>query len=111
MDQLAQLVFNGLVSGTIIAIGAVGASLVWGVLRVGNFAHGDYMALGAFSAYVLNGMLGVNLVIAALGAIAVTAAFAVLADRLLLYPMRGKGLTSIFILTVCHSSRALYVFC
>ena len=100
MSQLAQLIFNGLVSGTIIAIGAVGASLVWGVLRIGNFAHGDYMALGAFTAFVVNVFLGQNLIVAALVGIAVTGVFAVLADRLLLRPMRGKGLTSIFIITV-----------
>jgi neutral amino acid transport system permease protein len=100
LSQLAQLVFNGLVSGTIIAIGAVGASLVWGVLRIGNFAHGDYMAFGAFAAFVVNVNLQQNLVVAAIVGIAMTGAFAVLADRLLLRPMRGGGLTSIFIVTV-----------
>jgi branched-subunit amino acid ABC-type transport system permease component len=98
--QLLQLIFNGLVTGTIIAIGAVGASLVWGVLRIGNFAHGDYMAVGAFSAFTLNGLLGINLVISAVAAVAFTALFAVVADRVVLRPMRGKALTSIFILTV-----------
>jgi neutral amino acid transport system permease protein len=100
VNELLQLTFNGLVSGSIIAIGAVGASLVWGVLRIGNFAHGDYMALGAFTAFAVNVLLGLNLIIAGLAAVAVTASFAVVADRLLLRPMRGKGLTSIFILTV-----------
>lgn len=100
MDQLLQLIFNGLVAGTIISIGAVGASLVWGVLRIGNFAHGDYMALGAFAAFVLNGLLGLNLLVSALLAMLVTAGFSLLADRLVLRPMRGKALTSIFILTV-----------
>ena len=50
----------------LIAIGAVGASLVWGVLRIGNFAHGDYMALGAFTAFVVNILLGQNLIVAAI---------------------------------------------
>lgn len=100
MAQLLQLIFNGLVTGSIIAIGALGASLVWGVLRIGNFAHGDYLALGAFTAFLFNGMLGLPLLVAAVLAIAVAALFAVIADRLVLWPMRGKGLLSIFILTV-----------
>jgi len=100
MDQLLQLAFNGLVSGTIIAIGAVGASLVWGVLRIGNFAHGDYMALGAFTAYLANVVFGLPMAVATVAAIAATALFAVVADQILLRPMRGKGLTSIFIVTV-----------
>ena len=100
MDQLLQLIFNGLVTGSIFAIGAIGASLVWGVLRIGNFAHGDYMALGAFAAFVVNVPLGQNLVIAALVGIAVTSVFAVVAHQLILKPMRGRGLTSVFIVTV-----------
>src|ERR1700749_1062792 len=100
MDQLLQLIFNGLVTGTIIAIGAVGASLVWGVLRIGNFAHGDYMALGAFSAFVFNVPLGLPLFLAAILGTLFAGAFAVLADRIVLAPMRGKGLTGVFLVTV-----------
>jgi neutral amino acid transport system permease protein len=100
VNQLLQLVFNGLVTGAILAIAAAGASLVWGVLRIGNFAHGDYMALGAFVAWALNGMLGLDLTTAAVAAIVATALFAVIVDRLALRPMRGRGLTSVFIVTV-----------
>lgn len=100
MDQLLQLIFNGLVTGSIFAIGAIGASLVWGVLRIGNFAHGDYMALGAFVAFVVNVTLGQNLFVAALAGIAGTSIFAVVAHQLILKPMRGRGLTSVFIVTV-----------
>ena len=100
MNQLLQLVFNGLVTGAILAIAAAGASLVWGVLRIGNFAHGDYMALGAFAAWALNGMLGLDLAVAAAASIVVTALFSVIVDRLALRPMRSRGLTSVFIVTV-----------
>jgi branched-subunit amino acid ABC-type transport system permease component len=100
VDQLLQLIFNGLVTGSIFAIGAIGASLVWGVLRIGNFAHGDYMALGAFAAFVVNVPLGQNLVIAGLIGVVVTSFFAVVAHQLVLKPMRGRGLTSVFIVTV-----------
>ena len=100
MDQLLQLIFNGLVTGSIFAVGAIGASLVWGVLRIGNFAHGDYMALGAFTAFVVNVLLGQHLFVAALAGIFVTSVFAIIAHQLVLKPMRGRGLTSVFIVTV-----------
>jgi neutral amino acid transport system permease protein len=100
VNQLLQLVFNGLVTGAILAIAAAGASLVWGVLRIGNFAHGDYMALGAFVAWTINGMLGLDLTTAAAGAVVITALFSVIVDCLALRPMRGRGLTSLFIVTV-----------
>jgi branched-subunit amino acid ABC-type transport system permease component len=100
MDHLLQLIFNGLVTGTILASGAAGASLVWGVLRIGNFAYGDYMALGAFAVFVVNIELGLPLLVAAIAGTLFCGVFAVLADRVFLKPMRGKGLTGVFLVTV-----------
>ena len=65
MDNLAQLIVNGLVTGGIIAMGAVGASLIFGVLRVGNFAHGDYLTLGAYAALFANVAMAQSLLVAA----------------------------------------------
>ena len=100
VTELLQLIFNGVVTGSILAIGAVGASLVWGVLKIGNFAHGDYMAMGAFAAYVANVWWGLNLLVAGFFAMICVALFAILADRMILRRMRGRGLTSVFIITV-----------
>src|SRR5262245_12431013 len=58
------------------------------------------MALGAFAAFVVNVPLGLPLVIAALVGVVVTSLFAVVAHQLILKPMRGRGLTSVFIVTV-----------
>ena len=41
MNEFLQLLANGLVTGSVIAIAAVGVSLVYGILRIVNFAHGD----------------------------------------------------------------------
>ena len=52
------LVVNGLILGSIIALGAVGLTLVYGILNLGNFAHGDYMAFGAYVAFfIVNSLL------------------------------------------------------
>jgi branched-chain amino acid transport system permease protein len=46
-----QLVVNGIVVGSIYALGALGLTLIYGVLKFGNFAHGDMMVLGGYVAY------------------------------------------------------------
>jgi neutral amino acid transport system permease protein len=43
-----QLLANGLVTGSVIALAAAGVSIVYGILRLVNFAYGDYMTFGAF---------------------------------------------------------------
>ncbi len=56
--DLAQLVVYGIVHGTILALGAIGVSLIFGVLRFAHFAHGDMMSLGAYFALILVAGLG-----------------------------------------------------
>lgn len=100
LAALAQLLVNGLATGSILAIAAVGASLVFGVLRIGNFAHGDYLTLGAYLALGANVGLGLPLPVAALVAMGGTGLFAVALEYGLFRPMRGKGSASLFIVTI-----------
>mgnify|MGYP000250470407 CR=1 FL=1 len=48
LSRIPQLVLYGLISGSIITLGAIGLSLTYGILKFANFAHGDVMATGAF---------------------------------------------------------------
>ena len=91
MQELAQLLANGLVTGSVIAIAAIGLSLVYGILKIVNFAHGEYLTLGAYMAFVVNVTLGTNMVLAALFAMVTTAAAGVLLEFVLWRPMRGRG--------------------
>ncbi|MGQ9616246.1 MAG: branched-chain amino acid ABC transporter permease [Spirochaetota bacterium] len=50
---MAELVIYGIVLGSIISVGAIGISLIYGILRFGNFAHGDLMTAGAYIALFL----------------------------------------------------------
>ncbi|MFQ5552580.1 MAG: branched-chain amino acid ABC transporter permease [Thermoplasmata archaeon] len=52
--MVLQPLVNGLIFGGIIVLGAVGLTLVYGILRFPNFAHGDMLALGAYFALVFN---------------------------------------------------------
>ena len=50
---LAQALVNGVIIGLLYLLMAVGFTLVFGVMRIVNFAHGEFYMLGAFSAYLL----------------------------------------------------------
>jgi branched-chain amino acid transport system permease protein/neutral amino acid transport system permease protein len=49
--DLLQLAIYGVVSGSILTLGAIGVSLIFGILRFAHFAHGDLMTLGAYFAF------------------------------------------------------------
>lgn len=56
---MLELVVYGIVFGSIISIGAIGLSLVYGIIRFANFAHGDLMSTGAYVAlFMVTGVLG-----------------------------------------------------
>jgi neutral amino acid transport system permease protein len=82
-----QATLNGLVAAGYFALGAVGLTLVFGVLRLVNFAHGDMLTFGT---YVSLGVTALGLPFwpaAAVGVVA-TAVLAVLLDRLIWEPLR-----------------------
>jgi branched-subunit amino acid ABC-type transport system permease component len=60
MTLLLQLVANGLVVGGLLGLVALGLALIFGVMRVVNFAHGEFITLGAFTTYLLVTSLGLS---------------------------------------------------
>lgn len=84
-----QLLFNGLAVGSIIALAAVGLTITCSILRLSNFAHGDFMTFGAYITWVVNAQ-GINLWLAILVGAAVTAIAMLIAERLLWKPMRER---------------------
>ncbi|MGI8504267.1 MAG: ABC transporter permease subunit, partial [Hassallia sp.] len=91
--QLAQLIVNGIAVGSIIALAAVGLTLTYGILRLSNFAHGDFLTLGAYFTWLLNN-LGINIWLSMLLAGVGTVAVMVLAEKLLWSRMRSIRATS-----------------
>jgi neutral amino acid transport system permease protein len=65
ISRLPQAIFDGLFFGLIVAICAVGLSLIYGTTGLSNFAHGEMVTFGAVMAYVANRTWGLNLFIAA----------------------------------------------
>lgn len=91
LHDVAQTGLNGLTLGTVYALGAVGLTLVYGILRLVNFAHGDFLAFGAYMAYVVNVTWGMPLATAIFFAMVSTAVLGLLWERLMWGPMRAKG--------------------
>lgn len=88
-----QLLFNGITVGCIIALAAVGLTLTMDILRLSNFAHGDFMTLGAYLTWLCN-TKGVNIWLAMIVGSLGTIVAMLIAEFLLWKPMRSKRVTS-----------------
>jgi branched-chain amino acid transport system permease protein/neutral amino acid transport system permease protein len=90
MDIL-QLTLYGIVLGSVIALGAVGVSLTFGILRFANFAHGDFMTFGAYIALTVYTVLGFPLWIALPVAMVGTILLSFAVDRTVFVRLRRKN--------------------
>ena len=102
LDRLPQLALEGLIFGLIIALAAVGLSLVYGTTGLVNFAHGELITLGALLAYFFNAIVGLQLVPAAIAAVLLSAFLGGVQDRILWRPLRkrGTGLIAMLVVTI-----------
>ena len=91
--QLAQLIVNGIAVGSIIALAAVGLTLTYGILRLSNFAHGDFLTLGAYLTWVINGW-GINIWLSMVVAAILTVIAMLLTEKVLWSRMRALRATS-----------------
>src|SRR5215218_2819002 len=91
LHDVAQIGLNGLSLGAIYALGAVGLTLVYGILKLVNFAHGDFLTFGAYMAYIVSVTWGLPLVVAIFWAMAMTALLGILLEKVMWGPMRARG--------------------
>ena len=100
--MIGQLIANGVVYGCIIALAAIGLSLAYRIMNFANFAHGDFLTLGAYLTLFFAATLKLGFPAACILAIPVTAAFAVALDIGIWKPMRsiGASRTAIMILSI-----------
>jgi branched-chain amino acid transport system permease protein len=92
-------VFNGLVNGAFYALLSLGLAVIFGMLRIVNFAHGAFYMLGAFAAYLLQRDLAVGFWPALLLAPVAVALLGVVVERLLLRRLYGLDPLYGFLLT------------
>jgi neutral amino acid transport system permease protein len=111
-ERALQLLVRGIQFGLVIAMGAIGLSLIFGTTGLTNFAHGEFLTGGALAAYFFNVTIGMNLIPATLLAIGVGMIFGGLVDRGLWRPLRrrGTGLIAALVVSIGLSIIMRYVF-
>lgn len=87
-----EILIYGAVTSAIYALLAVGFTLIFGVARILNLAHGSFYALGAYGTYVLTSIAGLPLWTAALVSIAFVAVFGMVVEKVLIRPLRHSQL-------------------
>ena len=105
---MTQLIWNGLFVGAFYALVALGYSMVYGIIKLLNFAHGDIYMLGAFSGFAMLGLLGglttsasmLALFIVLVLAMLVTGLFGLGLERVAYRPLRSSPRLSVLITAV-----------
>ena len=110
---IVQQVINAVSLGSLYALVAIGLSMVFGILRMTNFAHGDMMMVGAFATLVL-GFLGIPFWLAAVGGIVVAALVGILVERVAYRPVRGSADVTLLLTSLAYMQfgfrSAFYLF-
>jgi branched-chain amino acid transport system permease protein len=111
-DRFLQLTVDGLVFGLVIALAAIGLSLVYGTTQLVNFSHGELVTLGALSAYFFSSILGLPFILAAAMAVLVCGVFGGLQDGLLWRRLRkrGTGLIAMLVVSIGFGILVRYIY-
>jgi branched-chain amino acid transport system permease protein len=113
-----QFLADGLIAGSMIGLGAIGVTLTYSILRFSNFAHGDFMAWGAYAALAVVGVVGGStpmkplsfgwpLLVAMVVAMGLTALLALALDWVLFARLRARGQSIIVVMASFGASMAL----
>jgi len=113
---MLELIVYGIILGSVIALGALGITLISRVANMSNFAHGDFMTVGAYVAFVVYGTLlapvgalqqkigplsfGLGLLLAFVPATLVVAGLAIFLDQRVYRPLRARRATPILLAMV-----------
>ncbi len=100
MHDVVQLVVNGLIAGTILAVPAIGITAIYAVLRFPNFAIASIATIGAFAGYVANVRFGMPALAAIAVAFVAAGLVGVVSDEYVLKPIRPTGLLAAAIASV-----------
>ncbi|GES48840.1 branched-chain amino acid ABC transporter permease [Rhizobium sp. NBRC 114257] len=117
-----QFIIDGLLTGSMIGLGAIGVTLTYSILRFSNFAHGDFMAWGTYATLAVVSAIsaifgkvapigplsfGWPLIVAVILAMGFTGALALALDKVLFARLRAKGQSIIVVMASFGASMAL----
>ena len=100
LEKTLQLSLNGLMVGAVLAVPAIGLTMIYAVLRFVNFSVAAHMAVGAFAGYVLNAWLGLPATAAVLGAFIAAGAVGIGTDHVALRRLRGHSALTLAIASI-----------
>ena len=95
MELFLQSVANGLIQGGFYALFAVGLVLIFGVMRVVNFAHGELVMVGAFTIWLLHAQFGLGYIPAIGAAIVLVTGIGLFMEQFLFRPTRSDPLAGL----------------
>lgn len=101
-NVLLSRIFAGLNFGILLAMAAIGLSLIYGTTGLSNFAHGEMVTIGALTTFTFNKVMGLDLILSAVLATLLVTSFGYLQDAALWRPLRKKriGLTQMMIVSI-----------
>ena len=99
MSFLSYLI-NGLSLGSVYAIIALGYTMVYGIAKMLNFAHGDVIMVGGFAIYTLMNSLGVNPILAVLISVVICTALGVTIEKIAYKPLRKASPLAVLITAI-----------
>jgi len=89
MQQFVQQLINGISLGSIYALVALGYTMIYGIIKLINFAHGDIYMLGAYFGFIATTMFGFSFIPAILFSMACAALAGIIIERVAYRPMRN----------------------
>jgi branched-chain amino acid transport system permease protein len=100
LDQLLQHLLNALILGGTYALLGIGLTLIFGIMRVVNFTHGELYALGAYMVYFFAMVLGVNFFLALVVAVLIGIAVGGLIELVLLRRLRDASIDTTMLVMI-----------
>lgn len=100
MEQLLQHTLNALILGGTYALLGIGLTLIFGIMRVVNFTHGELYAFGAYMAYAAVMLLGINFFVALVLAIALGVVLGAAIEFVLLRNLRGADIDTTMLVMI-----------
>jgi branched-chain amino acid transport system permease protein len=91
LSTLQNLLVTGLLRGGLYALMAIGLALVFGVMNICHFAHGEFYVIGAYAAYFAYAVYGLNPILAIVIAMLISFLAGMIAEKIFLLPLRRRS--------------------
>ncbi len=98
--RILQYLINGISIGAVYAIIALGYTMVYGIAKMLNFAHGDIIMVGAYISFCVTNYLGLPAIVSVLAAMVVCTVLGVLIEGLAYKPLRGTPSLAVLITAI-----------